>query len=69
MVRWPCDAGNVGAGQWLFVKVYDGGEPGKLVDEASGSFTDEITAINGVIGKLDPADGPFTITSGNLQVH
>jgi len=65
----PVIAGNVGVGNWLFVKVHDGGEPGKLVDQASGSFTDEITAINGVTGKLAPADGPFTITSGNLQVH
>jgi hypothetical protein len=65
----PVVAGNVGAGQWLFVKVHDGGEPGKNVDQASGSFTDEITAVNGVTGKLNPADGPFTISSGNLQVH
>ena len=37
----PVVAGNVGAGSWLFVKVHDGGEPGKLVDQASGSFTSE----------------------------
>jgi hypothetical protein len=65
----PVIDGNAGMGQWLFVKVVDGGEPGKLVDKASGSFTDEVTAINGVIGMQNPADGPFTITSGNLQVH
>lgn len=65
----PVIAGNVGVGNWLFVKVYDGGEPGKLVDQAWGSFTDEISAINGVTGELAPGDGPFTITSGNLQVH
>ena len=51
------------------MKVVDGGEPGKHVDKAWGSFTDEITAINGVTGKHTPADGPTTITSGNLQVH
>lgn len=65
----PVIAGNVGVGNWLFVEVYDGGEPGKLVDQAWGSFTNEISAIDGVTGQLHPADGPFTITSGNLQVH
>lgn len=65
----PVIAGNIGVGNWLFVKVHDGGEPGKLVDKASGSFTDELTALNGVTRQLPPADGPFTITSGNLQTH
>ena len=66
----PVIASNFGAeGNWLFAKVYDGGEPGKLVDQASGSFTNEVTATSGVAGHLDPGDGPFTITSGNLQVH
>lgn len=65
----PVIAGNVGVGNWLFVKVHDGGEPGKLVDQAWGSFTDEISAVNGVTGHVAPGDGPFTITSGNLQVH
>ena len=68
----PVVAGNVGAGQWLFVKVHDGGEPGYLVDKAWGSFTDQATATSGVAGHLTPADGGatgFAITSGNLQVH
>jgi hypothetical protein len=65
----PVVAGNVGVGNWLFVKVHDGGEPGKLVDQASGSFTTEAAAVAGVVGHGTPADGPFTITSGNLQVH
>jgi hypothetical protein len=66
----PVIASNFGAeGNWLFAKVFDGGEPGKLVDQASGSFTNEVTATSGVAGHLAPVDGPFTITSGNLQVH
>lgn len=64
----PVVAGNVGAGSWLFVNVHDGGEPGKLVDQVSGEFTDEVTAINGVTNHVQ-SYGPFTITSGNLQVH
>ena len=65
----PVIAGNVGVGNWLFVKVYDGGEPGKLVDKAWGSFTTQAAALAGVGAQATPADGPFTITSGNLQVH
>ena len=63
-------ASNFGAeGNWLFVKVHDGGEPGKLVDQAWGSFTTQAAALAGVGAQATPADGPFTITSGNLQVH
>ena len=69
----PVVAGNVGANQWLFAKVHDGGEPGKVVDRAWGSFTDQATATSGVAGHLTPADGAatggFAINSGNLQVH
>jgi hypothetical protein len=67
----PVVASNFGAenGNWLFAKVHDGGEPGYLVDAASGSFTDQATATSGVAGHLSPGDGPFSITSGNLQVH
>ncbi len=66
----PVILSNFGAeGNWLFVKVHDGGEPAYLVDEVWGSFTDQITAINGVLAHGTPADGPFSITSGNLQVH
>ena len=66
----PVIASNFGAeGNWLFVKVHDGGEPGKLVDQAWGSFTTQAAALAGVGARATPADGPFTITSGNLQVH
>lgn len=65
----PVIAGNVGVGNWLFVKVHDGGEPGYLVDQVWGSFTDEVTAVNAVTSHGAPADGPFAVTSGNLQVH
>lgn len=65
----PVVSGNVGVGNWLFVKVHDGGEPAYLVDQVWGSFTDQASAINGVLGHTNPADGPFVITSGNLQVH
>ena len=54
---------------WLFAKVHDGGEPTYLVDETWGSFTSEAAAKAGVAGMNDPSDGPFDITSGNLQVH
>jgi len=68
----PVVAGNLGAtapNNWLFVKVHDGGEPGKLVDQVWGQVTDEITAVNGVTAGATPTTGPVTITSGNLQVH
>ncbi len=69
----PVVLSNFGAeGNWLFAKVHDGGEPGKVVDKVWGSFTDQATATSGVAGHLTPADGGatgFAITSGNLQVH
>ena len=65
----PVIAGNVGVGNWLFVRVHDGGEPAYLVDQVWGSFTTEAAALAGVGAQATPADGPFTITSGNLQVH
>lgn len=65
----PVTSGNVGTGSWLFAKVVDNGEPGKNVDQIWGSFTTEAAAKFGVANKLDPADGPFTISSGNLQVQ
>ena len=64
----PVVDGNVGAGQWLFAMVHDGGEPAYLVDNIGGYFTDEATALQSVINKTDPGD-LFPITSGNLQVH
>ncbi len=65
----PVVAGNVGAGNWLFVQVKDGGEPGIGFDKVWGSFTSQAAAINGVAAMATPGDGPFTISSGNLQVH
>ena len=65
----PVVDGNVGAGQWLFAKVHDGGEPAYLVDHVWGSFTDEATALKGVLDMSTPGDGLLPITSGNLQVQ
>ncbi len=61
-------AGNVGVGNWLFVKTHDGGEPGYLVDQVWGSFATQSAALAGVGARTTPADGAFSITSGNLQV-
>jgi hypothetical protein len=67
----PVIAGNVGfVGSWLFVKVYDGGEPGKLVDKIWGEVTTESAALAGVALHGTPVPyGAITITSGNIQVH
>ena len=54
---------------WLFVKVYDGGEPGKDVDQVWGEVTTESAALAGVALQGTPVPyGAITITSGNLQV-
>lgn len=65
----PVTAGNVGAGNWLFAKVHDGGTPGRNGDQVWGSFAAENAAKVGVATMSTPADGPFAITSGNLVVH
>lgn len=65
----PVVSGNVGAGNWLITKVVDNGEPGINQDQIWGSFTTQSAAITGVANMVDPVDGPFTITSGNIQVH
>ncbi len=65
----PVVSGNVGAGNWLFAKVLDGGEPSIGLDKIWGSFTTEATAKAGVATMSNPGDGAFDITSGNLQVH
>ncbi len=54
---------------WLFAKVHDGCEPAVGVDQVSGSFTNENSAKLGVALMSNPGSGPFTVTSGNLQVH
>jgi hypothetical protein len=53
-------------GNWVFVKVHDGGSSG---DQIWGSFTDQTTAKMGVAAMTNPTDGPFAVTSGNLVVH
>ena len=56
-------------GNWVFVKTHDGGEPASGVDQVWGSFVSESAAKMGVATMVDPSDGPFTVTEGNLQVH
>jgi hypothetical protein len=52
-------------GKSLFVKVED-----NHPDKIWGSFTaDAATAKNGVDNKLNPADGPFVVTHGDLRVR
>ena len=51
-------------GQWLFAKVTD-----NHPDLIWGSFTDQTTAQTGVNATTNPADGPFAITKGNLNVQ
>lgn len=65
----PVVSGNILVGSWIFVEVNDGGEPGIGVDQAWGSVVTEAVAKAGVASMSDPGDGPFAITSGNLQVH
>ncbi len=55
-------------GSWVFVKVYDGDKPGAGIDQIWGSFSGEAAAKMGVATKTSPADGPFTLISGNYQV-
>lgn len=50
-------------GQWLFGKIVDG-HPDKI----SGSFTDQTTAVNGVINMATPSDGPFNAISSSVRV-
>lgn len=65
----PVTDGNIGAGQWLFAEVSDGGTPGSNGDAIWGSFTTQQAAQAGVATMADPADGSFAVTSGNLVVH
>ena len=64
----PVVSGNIGAGQWVFVKVHDGGTPGRNGDQIWGSFVGQDPCIL-VAMKVLPNDGPFSIASGNLVVH
>ncbi len=51
-------------GQWLIVKVSKN-SPSQIW----GSFTNQTTAENDVMNMTSPADGPFNITGGNLNVR
>jgi hypothetical protein len=51
-------------GKWLFVKVTDG-SPGNI----SGSFTTESAAKAGVSAMTNPADGPFNVTRGSIELN
>jgi hypothetical protein len=66
----PTTSGNFGIGTWIFIKVADNGEPGVGHDQIwSAEVADETVAKNSVANKLNPAGGPYIITSGNLQVN
>jgi hypothetical protein len=51
-------------GQWLFAKVQTG-----TPDLIWGSFTSQASAQNGVTNMTAPADGPFSVTSGNIKIN
>jgi hypothetical protein len=51
-------------GNWLFAKVTDG-----TPDQISGSFTSESAAKAGVTAMTNPADGPFNVTKGNIELE
>jgi len=53
-------------GRWLFAKVVDNG---KFGGQIWSNFTDKTSALNGVNDMVNPTDGPFTVTGGNLQVQ
>jgi hypothetical protein len=53
-------------GLWLFAKVVDNGKSGGQI---WSSFTDKTSALKDVDDMVNPTDGPFTVSSGNLQVQ
>ncbi len=66
----PTTSGNFGIGTWIFIKVTDNGEPGIGHDQIWGQvIASDAAAKNAVATMATPGGGPFTITSGNLQVH
>ncbi len=66
----PVVIGNIGTGSWLFAEAQDVANPnGGGMDKVWGSFTTEAAAKLGVATMSDPADGPFTILTGNLKVQ
>jgi hypothetical protein len=64
----PVIDGNVGQGKWLFAKALDGGTPGRNGDQVWGNLYN-VDPCPWVAAMADPADGPFDIVEGNLQVH
>ena len=54
-------------GQWLMVKVYDGGTPGRKGDQVWGGIYSTDPECNPDI--YPPLDGPWDVESGNLVVH
>jgi hypothetical protein len=51
-------------GNWVFAKVVNG-HP----DQIWGSFTDQASAIAGVTNMTSPADGPFAVQQGDIEVN
>ena len=51
-------------GLWLFAEVQNG-HP----DMVWGSFTTQSSGVSGVTNMSSPADGPFNVTKGNLEVN
>ena len=57
-------------GQWVFVKVYDNGSPGRKGDRIGWDWdsADEANAVNRVLNGSQPADW-WDVIRGNLVVH
>ena len=53
-------------GSWLFAKAVDNGKSGGQI---WSNFTDKTSALNGVNDMVNPTDGPFAVTGGNLYVQ
>jgi hypothetical protein len=54
-------------GQWLMVKVYDGGSPGRKGDQVwGGMYSTDPECKPGI---YPPLDGPWDVENGNLVVH
>lgn len=65
----PVVSGNTGSGEWLFAEVRDGGTPNNVGDRVAGSFTTQNAAHMGVVNETNPADGPFAVTAGDVDVE
>jgi hypothetical protein len=55
-------------GRWVFMKIVDGGQP-RGQDWVWMGLADKVGTVAGVIDKLNPSEGPYKVTSGNLHVH